>query len=164
MTRDEIIALLGLQPHPLEGGYFLETYRSGRLLPPASGPAGLSHSLATAIYYLITEDAISPLHRLRGDEIFHFYAGDPVEMLLLEPESRGRVVILGTDLARGMRPQVLVTGGVWQGSRLLPGGTYALLGTTMAPGYDEAEYEAGHAAPLIAAYPEFRERILQLIK
>ena len=167
MTADEIRQLLGLTPLAHEGGYFAETYRATEMIP--AGFEGLhppdARSLATAIYYLLTPDTFSALHRLPGDEMFHFYLGDPVEMLQLGPDrsgSTGRVVVLGTDLASGQRPQVLVPRGVWQGTRLLPGGKAALLGTTMSPGFDPADFELGAREALIADYPAHRDRILAL--
>jgi len=154
----ELIRLLNLEPHPLEGGYYRETYRSDA--PGTGGSA--RRAVATAIYYLLTPDTRSAPHRLPADELFHFYLGDPVEMLQLYPDGTSAVLMIGTDLAAGMRPQVLVPAGVWQGSRLAPGGRFALLGTTMAPGFDPAGYEAGDIEALGAAYPEHRERILDL--
>jgi predicted cupin superfamily sugar epimerase len=180
MTLEEILSILRLAPHPAEGGYFAETYRSAESLPPeepaagsagtrppagvAPSPAAGSRSLATAIYYLMTPGTFSALHRLSGDEIFHFYLGDPVEMLHLLPDGSSRVLLLGTDLRAGMRPQVVVPRGVWQGSRVLAGGKFALLGTTMSPGFDYSDYEAGDATRLLALYPEQRERILALTR
>lgn len=149
MTAEQIIAALGLKPLPHEGGFYAETYRS---------------AFSTAIYYLLTAETFSAMHRLKFDEMFHFYWGDPVEMLQLWPDGTGRVVTLGTDLAAGQRPQVLVPGGVWQGARLLPGGNVALLGTTMAPGFEFRDYEPGDRAALVAAYPAFRDRILRLTR
>ncbi len=111
----------------------------------------------------MTPDSFSALHRLAGDELFHFYLGEPVEMLQLDPRAGdGRVVLLGTDLAAGQRPQVVVPRGVWQGSRLRPGGALALLGTTMAPGFDFADYEDADTAALAAAFPAFAEQIRRL--
>jgi predicted cupin superfamily sugar epimerase len=157
MTAAEVIALLDLKPLPLEGGYFRETYRSpGRL--PAS--AGKDKSLATAIYYFLTPNTSSALHRLPSDEIFHFYVGSPVTMLQLGPDG-GRTLTLGTDLAAGQRPQVVVPRGVWQGS-FLQAGEFALLGTTMAPGFDFSDYEAGDRAVLTSQYPSFAELIARL--
>jgi uncharacterized protein len=120
--------------------------------------------LSTAIYYLLTPETFSALHRLRSDEVFHFYLGDPVEMLQLLPGGEGRLHVLGTDLAAGMRPQVVVPRDVWQGARLLPGGSLALLGTTVAPGFDPADCESGKRDALVAAYPDFRERIVALTR
>jgi predicted cupin superfamily sugar epimerase len=95
------------------------------------------------------------MHRLSSDEIWHFYMGDPVEMLQLSEPSVGRIVALGTDIARGMRPQVYVPRGAWQGARLLPGGKFALLGATVSPGFEFADFELAKREPLLAAHPEF---------
>ncbi len=104
---------------------------------------------------MLTPDTFSALHRLPGDEIFHFYLGDPVEMLLLKPDGTGQAVLLGPDISAGMRLQHTVAGGTWQGSRLIPGGKFALLGTTMSPGFDPADYEVGKRQELSAAYPPY---------
>ena len=112
-------------------------------------------SLGTAIYYLLTPDTYSALHRLPGDEVFHFYLGDPVEMLELRPDGSSCTTVLGPGLD-DMRPQHVVPGGVWQGSRLREGGGWALLGTTMAPGFSYEDYEEADAA-VIAAYPEVED-------
>jgi uncharacterized protein len=166
VTAEEIIALLGLTEHPREGGFFTETYRATEGVPAADLPAryGGARAFGTAIYYLLTPRTVSPLHRLQSDEVFHFYLGDPVEMLLLGPGSTGRLAILGPDLAAGMRPQVVVPRGVWQGARLAAGGAYALLGTTVAPGFDYGDYEDGERDALIAAHPEHAERIRALTR
>jgi uncharacterized protein len=159
-----IIAALGLVPHPREGGWFREIYRAAETLPAHALGARYAgpRAVSTAIYYLLTPMTFSALHRLAGDEIFHFYAGDPVEQLRLFPEGHGEIVTIGNDLAAGQRPQVLVPRGVWQGARLAPGGRYALLGCTVAPGFDYADYEGGDRAALGAAYPRFVERIATL--
>ncbi len=153
-------------PHAREGGFFVETFRAReRFAADALGPGWPGpRALATAIYYLLTPDAFSALHRLRSDEVFHFYLGDPVEMLHLMPDGSGRVLLLGTDLAAGMRPQVVVPKGVWQGSRLVAGGRFALLGTTVSPGFDPADFEPGEREGLLEAYPGFHERIAALTR
>jgi uncharacterized protein len=166
ITADQIISLLQLEPHPGEGGYFVETYRSREKIPEPLLPDRYkgARSFATAIYYLITPLAFSVMHRLQTDEIFHFYLGDPVEMLQLGPPGSGRVLILGTDLLKGMHPQIIVPRGVWQGSRLLPGGRFALLGTTVSPGFERADYENGQRNLLVHSYPRFRDQIVSLTK
>jgi predicted cupin superfamily sugar epimerase len=166
MTVDAIKRLLGLEPLPAEGGWFAETYRACESIPAGVLAAGGAsrRSLATAIYYLLTPETVSVLHRLRSDELFHFYMGDPVEMLHLMEGGVGRIVRLGTDLSAGMRPQVLVPKGVWQGARLEPGGSFALLGTTVSPGFDRADFEAGSRDMLTAAYPALREQIAALTR
>ncbi len=163
-SADEIIALLNLQPHPAEGGFFAETYRAAEAHAAAELPPryGQPRAHSTCIYYLLKPGTFSALHRLKSDEIFHFYLGDPVEMLRLHPDGRGETVVLGPDLAEGQRPQTLVPRGVWQGSHLLPGGRFALLGCTVAPGFDYADYEHGRREALAAAYPKFSEMIAAL--
>ena len=157
LTADELIALLGLRPLPVEGGYYRETYRSDDRLPVAALPAryGSDKSAGTAIYYLLTPTTFSALHRLPTDEVYHFYLGDAVEMLQLSPDGTGRVVTLGQDVRAGQLLQTVVPRGVWQGSRLRPGGAVALLGTTMAPGFDFADFEGGEQEALIDAFPDF---------
>ena len=166
LTVDQIKSLLGLKPHPEEGGFFVETYRAGERIPAEAlgGRYRGARSVGTAIYYLLTPETFSAIHRLASDEIFHFYLGDPVEMLHLFADGSGRVVVLGPDLEKGMRPQVIVPRGVWQGSRLVAAGRFALLGTTVAPGFDFADYEHGRRAELLRAYPQFREVIVALTR
>ena len=166
VTADEIIAHLNLKPHPREGGFYAETYRSNKRIPTSvlGQPYSGERVFGTGIYYLLTPVTFSALHRLPGDEIFHFYLGDPVEMLQLKADGAGERVILGVDLQQRMRPQALVPGGVWQGSRLLAGGRFALLGTTMAPGFEFADYVSGQRAELIAQYPQFAETIIALTR
>lgn len=161
---EEVLELLALKPLPGEGGFYRETYRSKLELPKSVLPApyGEARSAGTAIYYFLTPDTVSAMHRLPGDEIFHFYLGDPVEMLQLHVDGTAEVVVLGNDLAAGERPQVVVPGGTWQGSRLVSGGRYALMGTTMAPGFDFDDWEAGDRAELLERYPEQARRIAGL--
>jgi uncharacterized protein len=165
-TVEEIIQYLQLEPHPCEGGFFRETYRSrlgiaANVLPMEYAA---DRCASTAIYYLLTAGTFSEMHRLPTDEVFHFYLGDAVEMLQLHPDGHGEVIRLGSDLAAGERPQVLAPGGTWQGSRLVPGGRWALLGTTVAPGFEFADYTSGRRSELIAAYPDFAELITALTR
>ena len=166
LTADAIVAMLGLRPLPEEGGEYAETWRSDVDVPPAVLPTryGAPHAFGTAIYYLLRPHTFSAMHRLPTDEVFHFYLGDPVEQLQLRPDHSGEIVLIGTDLEAGMRPQVVVPGGVWQGARLVPGGSqgYALLGTTMAPGFTTSDYEAGEREVLTAAYPAWASHIERL--
>ena len=166
LSADKIRELLQLRLHPIEGGYFAETYRSTMKL--AQSIVGKAYSgerlISTAIFYLLTPDTFSAMHKLPGDELFHFYLGDPVEMLQLKADGTSELVLLGRDITAGMRLQHNVAGGVWQGSRLVAGGEFALLGTTMSPGFDYADYVTGERNALIAAYPEQTERIAALTR
>ncbi len=161
-TATELIALLQLQPHPREGGFFRETYRADQSLAHAPGNHAGPRAASTAIYYLLTPQTFSAVHRLVSDEIFHFYLGDPVRMLQLEPDGQGRTLVLGSDLLHGQQAQVVVRRGVWQGSCLEPGGSFALLGCTVAPGFDYADYETGQRDALVKQYPAFAEWICRL--
>ena len=160
----DVIRLLNLQPHPIEGGHFRETHRSALTLPGDALPAHRADRAAgTAIYYLLIEGAVSEMHRLPGEEVFHFYLGDPLETLLLHPDGRGEVRVLGPDLADGQRPQSTIPGDVWQGSTPLPGPHgYTLIGATMAPAFDYVDYRRGMREPLKAKWPAFAERIALL--
>jgi predicted cupin superfamily sugar epimerase len=161
VTAKRLIQLLHLTAHPAEGGFFRETYRSSATFEPGAPFAG-TRSHGTAIYYLLTWDTFSAMHCLPGDELFHFYLGDPVEMLMLRPTGEGEVVVLGQDLAAGMTLQHVVPGGTWQGSRLVAGGEWALLGTTMAPGFEFADYLTG-SADLLDDYPAHGDMIRALL-
>jgi len=161
MTAEEVKQLLQLEPLPFEGGFFRETYRSRWQVSAEYLPDGVrgSRSIGTAIYYMITEESFSALHRLPSSEVFHFYAGDPAIMLQLLPDGTSRTITLGNDLANGQQPQVIVRGQVWQGCKVAPGGKWALMGTTMSPGFDRADYETGELDQLVVQYPGAAGRI-----
>jgi len=166
ITPDQIKYLLHLKPHPEEGGWFVETYRSPETIPEKVLPSRYQgiRSFGTAIYYLLTPETFSSIHRLRSDEIFHFYLGDPIEMLQLFPDGSGRVLIMGSDILNGMQPQVVVPRRVWQGAKLIKDGKFALLGTTVSPGFELVDYESGRRDNLIKAYPQFQDLIIALTK
>jgi hypothetical protein len=129
MTADEIVRALGLRPHP-EGGFYRETWRADEVVPPDALPAryGAPRSFGTAIYYLLTPDSFTAIHRLQSDEVFHFYLGDPVEIVLLPDRGAAAQVRLGVDLAGGQVPQFVVPRGTWLGLRVVKGGRFALRG------------------------------------
>jgi uncharacterized protein len=166
MTSDEIKKLLNLAPHPCEGGFFRRTWSSEEVIPQAALPARYSAGryAGTCIYYLLEPDTFSEMHRLISDEIFHFYYGDPVEMLQLLPGGSGRTVILGNDLAHGQHPQLIAPKNIWQGSRLVPGGKVALFGCTVSPGFDFADYEPARRDALLREYPRYADLISALTR
>jgi uncharacterized protein len=165
MTAENIKEILNLVPHP-EGGSFIQTYKAAERVPTQELGNGYDgpRAASTAIYYLLEPNTFSEMHRLRSDEVFHFYLGDPVEMLQLWPDGSTRLVQLGPDLAADQRPQVVVPKGMWQGSRLIAGGRFALLGCTVAPGFEFADYESGTRQTLISQYPNQQELITQLTR
>lgn len=160
------IKLLGLRPLLPEGGFYRETHRSKLGIPAAyltKSHAG-KRSAGTAIYYLLTAGAFSAFHRLKGDEVYHFYLGDPVELFVFGPKGSAERHLLGGGLHRGMRPQAVVPGGYWQGARLRAGGRWALLGTTVFPGFDFRDFELGDRERLLRLYPKHRKTIIELTK
>jgi hypothetical protein len=160
MTADEIKALLGLEPHFREGGWFRRTYTSANTLylPRGMRPMG------TAIYYLLEAGAFSEMHVLSSDETFHFYLGDPVEMLQLYEDGRSATFVLGQDLMDDQRVQLVVPAGVWQGTRLIGDGQVALLGCTVTPGFDFADYRSASYAELAEKWPAQAQRIRMLTR
>ncbi len=151
MTHHEVIRHLDLQPLPGEGGYYRQTWNS---------------DAGTAIYFLLTpgENGFSALHLLSEVEIYHFYTGDPVQLLLFPPaDSPGNVeeVILGNRLEKGASPQYTVPAGTIQGSRLIPGGRWALMGTTMAPPYSPDIFQLSSREELFHKYPAHKDLIIQ---
>ncbi len=164
MTAEEIKTILKLEPHPIEGGSFRQTYKSSVTL---ATPAGV-RSAGTAIYYLLEPGTFSEMHVLTSDEVFHFYLGDPVEMLQLHPDGSSALFTLGPDLAAGQQVQLTVPAGVWQGTRLVDdgkaGGKAALLGCTVTPGFEFADYTSGSYAELAEKWPAEAERIRALTR
>ncbi len=167
VKAEEIISLLGLEPLPFEGGYYRETYRTEDRAVPLrledAPPAHRERAYGTAIYYLVTPENFSAFHRVESDEIFHFYAGDTVELVLLA-ESGAEVLPLGPTLLDGERPQQIVPKGVWQGLRLKPGGKWALLGCTVSPGFDFLDFHLGEREYLETRFPNCREWIFTLTR
>jgi predicted cupin superfamily sugar epimerase len=160
MTANEIKALLKLDPHPVEGGFYRRTYTSAGTVEL---PRGV-RAQGTAIYYLLEAGTFSEMHVIKSDEIFHFYLGDPVEMLQLFPDGGSAVLTLGPDLAAGHHVQTVVPAGVWQGIRLIGDGKVALLGCTVTPGFDFADYRNAQYAELAAKWPAQAERIRALTR
>lgn len=160
MTAEEIKKLLRLDPHPIEGGFFRRTYTSQGSVELPRG----TRRHGSAIYYLLEAGTFSEMHVLESDEIFHFYLGDPVEMLQLHPDGRSAVLTLGPDLSVNQHVQVVVPAGVWQGTRLIGNGKVALLGCTVTPGFDFADYRNASYEELATKWPDQAERIRALTR
>lgn len=164
MTADEIIHRLNLQPHPREDGYFAETYRSTDRMTWESLPGRYegAHCFSTAIYFLLKSGGFSEMHRLRSDEVFHYYKGAPARLLVLCPDGSGQVVHFGNDLSAGQVPQFVVPRNCWQG--MMTEGEYTLFGCTVAPGFEYSDYESGNKSELLSKYPEFAKWIARLTR
>lgn len=159
------IETLRLQPHP-EGGYFAETYRAAEQVAAPDLPAryGGDRSFSTAIYFLLEAGQFSAFHRIKSDEVWHFYDGGPLEVYVLHADKRMETLRLGRDLGHGERPQAVVPAGCWFASRPAPGTPYALVGCTVAPGFDFADFELATADQLAGAYPAHAALIRSLCR
>jgi predicted cupin superfamily sugar epimerase len=157
---------LNLRPHP-EGGYYRETYRAELSVAEETLPAGFSgtRSISTAIYFLLDGDNFSAFHRLRSDEVWHFYAGTPLLIHVIRPGSGEYAEIqLGADLDRGQAPQAVVQAGWWFACQVRDPNSFALVGCTVAPGFDFADFEMATRHELVGVYPQHRELIEQFTR
>ena len=166
MTPEKIIEFFGMKPLPDEGGYYVETYRASEKLAGSVLPQRYAETrnISTAILYLLTPETFSAMHRLKSDEVFHFYLGDPVTMLLLGPEDNSQIVTLGQDILNGQKLQQTIPAGTWQGCCLKDGGNFALMGTTVAPGFEFEDYEQADKKELLEKYPEQKDLVLRLTR
>jgi predicted cupin superfamily sugar epimerase len=149
------IEKLQMQPHP-EGGYYAETYRSsetvqGQHLP---GRYGASRSFATAIYFLVEGGTFSAMHRIKSDELWHYYAGSRISVYVIEPEGNLQIIHLGSNPEAEEVFQAVVKRGCWFGSMVEEAGSYALVGCTVAPGFDFADFELANRQELLRLYPQ----------
>jgi uncharacterized protein len=150
----DVAAQYGLEPLPAEGGLFRRTWAGPE--DEYGRPAGS----AIIALFSVEDDLFSAMHRLPIDEVWHFYRGDPLELLLLDPDGGSRVEVLGPD----QHVQLTVPAGTWMGARVADGGRWTLCGTTMAPGFVPADYEGGEADDLCARYPAAADRIRDLCR
>jgi hypothetical protein len=156
------IERLRLVAHP-EGGFYRETYRAPGRIPEGGAPGfPAGRAYATAIYYLLSAGEVSRLHRLRSDEVFHHYAGAALVLHVLHVDGRAEPLAIGGDPDRGQMPQAIVPAGAWFGATVEEGGSFALVGCTVAPGFDDADFELADRATLLARFPEHRSLIERL--
>jgi predicted cupin superfamily sugar epimerase len=163
MTADDIIKLFNMLPLADEGGYYVETYRALEKIENLPDRYTGSRTFSTAILYLITPTSFSKLHRVKSDEIFHFYFGDAVEMLQIDQSGKAETKMLGTNYLKGQEPQAVVYKDTWQGTKLVAGGKFALLGCTVAPGFEFADYESANKDTLLKHYPHLKDLIKKYI-
>ena len=161
------IKKLALQPHP-EGGYFREIYRSTVNIPAAALPARYRgpRSCSTSIYYLLAGTQISTLHRLTSDEQWHFYDGGALLLAMITPDGTSREVRLGRRATAGEQFQVVIPAGTWMGARLAAPARrgYALIGCTVAPGFEFRDFALGRRSDLLKRFPQHRKLILALTR
>ena len=164
LSIDEIKSLLELHPHPT-CGFTNEIYRSSLVISAAELPQGYDgpRTLGGFLYFLVTSDAPVRLHRIRSDQMYHHYFGDPLEVLLLYPDGTSSMSVVGPDLAAGMRPQVLVPGNTFHAARVKGDGAYALLGTSVWLRAEPSDVQMGDTAQLAQKYPEAKDSIAAFI-
>lgn len=161
-----LVDALSLAPHP-EGGYFREVHRASEILP-REVLAGLRtghdgpRSLLTSILYLLPAGEVSRLHRVRSQELWSFHTGDALELFTLTAQGEGRWTRLGPRPGEGDALQHVVAPGVWQGARVAEGGSHALVGCVVVPGFDFADFEMADAAALVRAFPRHEDAIRAL--
>lgn len=167
MSKDAAywIERLHLDPHP-EGGYFRQTYKAGLQLPKAALPAGFTgaRSASTAIYFVLEKDNFSAFHRLRSDELWHFYSGAPLSVHLIDPEGKYSTIVLGSDPDAGQVLQAVVRAGSWFASHVADWKSFAVVGCTVAPGFDFDDFEMAKRAELQRKYPQYKTLIARLTR
>jgi len=165
-TADEVIRLLGLEPLAREGGFYRRTAESTLMIPSDAQPLPEMGSRRTwsSILALFTPDECSALHRLRGDELWCFNAGDPLEALRLYPDGRGEWTMIGLDPTRNQSPQDIVSANVWQGARLAAGGRWALVSCVAVPEFSWSDFEIGSREELVSQYAAWKDDIVALTR
>jgi predicted cupin superfamily sugar epimerase len=165
MTIEQYVAYYRLQPHP-EGGFYKETYRSGESISFDKGIDRFDgeRSMSTAIYFLITAGNFSAFHRIKSDELWHFYAGGPMLVHVLHADGRYAQIKLGNNPIAGEVFQAMVPAGAWFASECAPGTAFSFVGCTVSPGFDFADFELAYASMLSQSFPEQAALIQRLCR
>ncbi len=165
MTPQNLIFHYNLQPHP-EGGWYAQSYRSSEIIPAAALPDrfGGDRVFSTAIYFLLEQGNFSAFHRIKSDECWHFYQGDPLEVFIIGLEGQLTIISLGQDSSRGQLFQYVVPANCWFASRPAKESEFCFVGCTVAPGFDFADFELANQTNLCSEYPEYSELILELCR
>lgn len=162
-TVQQLIQQYALEPHP-EGGWYRETYRSQEIIPATALPEryGGSRSFATTIFFLLEKGNFSAFHRIKSDECWHFYAGDPLLVYIIENDGSMTMIELGADTEKGQLFQYVVLADRWFASRPAADSQYCFTGCTVSPGFEFADFELADADSLSQQYPEHETIIRSL--
>lgn len=165
ITTEQIIQQFNLLPHP-EGGYYKQTYISIETIPAAGLPERFpsARHFSTAIYFLLGGNDFSAFHRIKSDEVWHFYAGEGLHIYVIHPDGEAELLKLGNDLANGYAFQHVVKAGCWFASKPVHQNGFSLVGCTVAPGFDFADFEMGDKNHLLKLYPRYEEWINRLCR
>lgn len=165
LSHQQLIQQYNLLPHP-EGGWYKQTYKSAEYISAAALPErfGGDRPFSTAIYFLLEKGNYSAFHRIKSDECWHFYRGDPLEIIVLQPNGELTVTTLGNDITKGHLFQYVVPAGCWFASRPAPGSQYCFVGCTVAPGFDFADFEMANGEQLASEFPQHNKLIRELCR
>jgi predicted cupin superfamily sugar epimerase len=160
-TVAELVKSFGLEPHP-EGGFYKETYRSRSFFKSLPAPFNGDRNYSTAIYFLLPKGTRSGLHRIRSDEIWHFYLGGSLSLVQIFPDGKCETVVLGSNVVKGEKLQHVVPAGCWFGAFPNENVEYSFVGCTVSPGFDFADFEMATRLELIKQFPEHKALIAGL--
>ena len=165
LSAADYVAQLQLQPHP-DGGYYSRTYESDEQIAAAALPARFDADrfISTAIYFLLEGTDYSAFHRIKSDELWHFYVGGGLHIYVIHPDGKGEILLLGNDLTNGYRFQQLVKAGCWFASKPANENSFSLVGCTVAPSFDFADFEMAKQEELLKLFPQYQEWIQQLCR
>jgi len=166
MSRiEKLIQQFSLLPHP-EGGWYKQTYKSNEEIAASALPErfGGQRSFSTAIYFLLEKGNFSAFHRIRSDECWHFYSGDPLLIYIIRPDGILDTITLGNNVDKGHAFQYIVPANCWFASRPVPGSAYCFVGCTVSPGFEFEDFELADAGKLSTAYPQHTELINSLCR
>lgn len=165
MNAGDYIKKLGLQKHP-EGGWFKEVYRSDELIQKEHLPGRFSGSRhhSTSIYFMLTSGTFSAFHRIKSDELWHFYKGSPVTIYMIDNDGKYSEILLGDDLESGETFQCVIPAGAWFGAKVIEPDSFCLVGCTVAPGFHFDDFELGEREELMKLFPQLGEIINKLTR
>ena len=165
MTAQQLIQQYNLQPHP-EGGWYKETYKSDEYISGSTLPErfGGSRVFSTAIYFLLEQGNFSAFHRIKSDECWHFYAGDCLQVYVIQMNGTLDIIHLGNDIEKGQVFQFVVPANCWFASRPAPESTFCFVGCTVAPSFDFTDFELAKASSLTALFPQHKAIIEELCR
>lgn len=165
ITPQQLIQQLNLQQHP-EGGWYKETYKSIELLPRAALPQRFNgdRSFSTAIYFLLEQGNFSAFHKIKSDECWHFYTGEPLVVYIINQQGELNIIELGNDINKGQVFQYVVPANCWFASRPAAESNFCFVGCTVAPGFDFEDFDLADADDLSKLYPQHRDIIHELCR
>jgi predicted cupin superfamily sugar epimerase len=162
---DQLIQQFNLEPHP-EGGWYKQTYKSNEETVADALPKRFtgSRAFSTAIYFLLEQGNFSAFHRIKSDECWHFYAGDPLLIYIIRQKGELEIISLGNDFEKGQSFQYVVPANCWFASRPAPGSGYCFVGCTVSPGFEFADFELADPNALVRMYPQHKVIINELCR